>query len=195
MSTRNVKITIIAGSPNKVSRLNGLTQFVEENLRASGNVQVNWVRAVELPPEDLIYARFDSPDVREANGKVEEADAVVVASPVYKASYTGVLKTYLDLLPQKALEGKIVLPLFIGGTISHLLAIDYALKPVLAALGARHVLGGVFAVDGWVTKSDQGGYELTEELKARLEDSVAELIREIAWRVRRTEEPAGEAVK
>ncbi|GCL70635.1 FMN reductase (NADPH) [Paenibacillus naphthalenovorans] len=188
MAKQNLKIAIIVGSPNKVSRLNGLTRFVEEKLQASGNVQLNWVQVTELPPDDLIYARFDSQDVRLANGKVQEADAVIVASPVYKASYTGVLKTYLDLLPQGALEGKIVLPLFIGGTISHLLSIDYALKPVLAALGARHVLGGVFAVDSWVTKTEQGGYELEEELKSRLENSVAELIRETAWRIERKRE-------
>ncbi|MGG1600794.1 MULTISPECIES: NADPH-dependent FMN reductase [Paenibacillus] len=188
MAKQNLKIAIIVGSPNKVSRLNGLTRFVEEKLQASGNVQLNWVQVTELPPDDLIYARFDSQDVRLANEKVQEADAVIVASPVYKASYTGVLKTYLDLLPQGALEGKIVLPLFIGGTISHLLSIDYALKPVLAALGARHVLGGVFAVDSWVTKTEQGGYELEEELKSRLENSVAELIRETAWRIERKRE-------
>lgn len=188
MAKQNLKIAIIVGSPNKVSRLNGLTRFVEEKLLASGNVQLNWVQVTELPPDDLIYARFDSQDVRLANGKVQEADAVIVASPVYKASYTGVLKTYLDLLPQGALEGKIVLPLFIGGTISHLLSIDYALKPVLAALGARHVLGGVFAVDSWVAKTEQGGYELEEELKSRLENSVAELIRETAWRIERKRE-------
>jgi FMN reductase len=195
MAKRNLKITIIAGSPNKVSRLNGLTQFAEKKLQASGNVQINWVHAAELPPEDLIYAKFDSPEVQRANEKVQEADAVIVASPVYKASYSGVLKTYLDLLPQKALEGRLVLPLFIGGTISHLLSIDYALKPVLAALGARHVLGGVFAVDSWVTKTDQGGYELAEELKSRLEDSVAELIRETAWRVEKAQEWTENAVK
>lgn len=182
MATRNAKITIIAGSPAKVSRLNGLTQFAEEKLQAAGFARPESVRVNELPPEDLIYARFDSPDVGEANRKVDEADAVIVASPVYKASYTGVLKTYLDLLPQKALEGKIVLPLFIGGTISHLLSIDYAMKPVLSALGARHVLGGVFAVDSWVAKTDQGGYDLSEELKARLDAAVDELIRELEWR-------------
>ncbi|MDQ0896682.1 NAD(P)H-dependent oxidoreductase [Paenibacillus sp. V4I7] len=61
-----------------------------------------------------------------------------------EASYTGVLKAFLDLLPQKGLECKVVLPLAVGGTISHLLAIDYALKPVLSALGARNILQGVY---------------------------------------------------
>jgi len=184
MGDRKLKVALIEGNPNKISRLNGLTRFVEEKLLASGKVEIDWIRAAELPPEDLIFAKFDSPEIRRANERVEQSDAVIIASPVYKASYTGVLKAYLDLLPQKGLEGKLVLPLMIGGTAAHLLSIDYALKPVLSALGARHILGGVFAVDSWVTKTEQGGYELTEELKSRLEDAMADLIRETALRVR-----------
>ncbi len=62
--------------------------------------------------------------------------AVVVATPIYKAAYTGGLKALFDILPQSALRGKTVLPLATGGSPAHLLAIDYALKPVLSALGA-----------------------------------------------------------
>ncbi|MCG6197676.1 NAD(P)H-dependent oxidoreductase, partial [Anoxybacillus sp. LAT_38] len=90
--------------------------------------------------------RFDSPAILEANRIIAKSDAVVVATPIYKASYTGVLKSFLDLIPQKGLEKKIVLPLAIGGTIAHLLAIDYALKPVLSALGANHIFTGVYAL-------------------------------------------------
>ena len=61
---------------------------------------------------------------------------MVVSTPVYKAAYSGVLKVFLDLLPQFGLAGKVVLPLVTGGTASHVLAIDYALRPVLLALGA-----------------------------------------------------------
>ncbi|MDF2720617.1 MAG: reductase [Paenibacillus sp.] len=181
MAANPLKIAIIVGSPSKQSRLNGLTAKVEQKLRDE-EAQVDLVIVNELPPEDLIYAKFDSPHIQKANAIIEQADAVVVASPVYKAAYTGVLKTYLDLLPQKGLEGKIVLPLFIGGTISHLLSIDYALKPVLSALGARHILSGVFAVDSWVSKTDQGQYDLSEELQTRLESAAAELVQEARLR-------------
>ncbi len=61
--------------------------------------------------------------------------------------FSGALKTLLDLLPERALEGKIVLPLATGGTIAHMLAVDYALKPVLNALKAQEILHGVFADD------------------------------------------------
>jgi FMN reductase len=119
---------------------------------------------------------------------VEKADAIIVASPVYKASYTGVLKTYLDLLPQKGLAQKIILPLFIGGSIAHLLTIDYALKPVLSVLGARTILAGVYVVDSLVKRNEQGQVELATEVKQRLDDSLQELLEVTDWQVKRGKE-------
>ncbi|MBO9610250.1 MAG: NADPH-dependent FMN reductase [Paenibacillaceae bacterium] len=172
-----MSIVIISGSPSARSRLSGIVEQVKAAIAAEGQ---EWTEIAvrELPPADLLHAAFDSPAIAEAVGKVEQADAVVIATPIYKASYTGILKAFLDLLPQKGLERKIVLPVAIGGTIAHLLAIDYALKPVLAALGARHVLGGVFVQDTHVTWSEQGQAVLDAETGARLNGAVKELVRE-----------------
>ena len=88
-----------------------------------------------------------------------------------------------------------VLPLFIGGTIAHLLAIDYALKPVVNALGGTNILGGVFAVDQWVSRTEHGGFELTEELKDRIDASISELTleleRDAVFRNQDRQEPLG----
>ena len=84
----------------------------------------------------------------------------MVATPVYKAAYSGVLKVFLDLLPQSALKGKTVLPLATGGSPHHMLALDYALRPVLQSLAARHILPGVYATDGQVTLTPEGAYQL-----------------------------------
>ncbi|WP_175400395.1 NAD(P)H-dependent oxidoreductase, partial [Streptomyces prasinopilosus] len=84
------------------------------------------------------------------------ADGVVVGTPVYKASYSGVLKALLDLLPQYALAGKTVLPLATGGSIAHVLAIDYALRPVLSSMGAAHIVQGRFILDEDITVHDDG---------------------------------------
>lgn len=65
-----------------------------------------------------------------------------------------------DLPPKRALEHKVVLPLLIGGSIAHLLAVEYALKPVLSVLGARIQLAGVYAVDQWIVRAEDGGYDL-----------------------------------
>ncbi|ASS98096.1 MULTISPECIES: NADPH-dependent FMN reductase [Geobacillus] len=169
-----LNIVILNGNPSSTSRLNGLIEYAERALRQKG-FAIEQIHVADLPADDLVRARFDSPAIAAANQKVEKAQGVIIASPVYKAAYTGILKAYLDLLPQKGLQHKVILPLFIGGSLAHLLAIDYGLKPVLSALGARYLLGGVYAVDQWVTRLPEGGYSLPEELKRRLDESLSEL--------------------
>lgn len=176
------KVTVINGIPTLGSRLTAIIALAEEFLAKEG-IEVNHVNVGELPPEDLIQTKFESEAIVKANALVAEADAVIVASPVYQASYTGVLKTFLDLVPQKGLTGKIILPLFMGGSLAHLLSMDYSLKPVLSALGARHILGGVYAVDSQVARTEQGGFVVAEELQARLQDNIQELVRETKRRI------------
>lgn len=179
------QVVILSGSPNPGSRLTGITQYVETHLSQKG-ITFNHITVASLPAEDLIHARFDSPAIVEAAALVEAADVVIIASPVYKASFTGVLKTFLDLLPQKGLTDKFVTPLFIGGTIAHLLSIDYSLKPVLSALNAKHFGSGVYATDSQIARVDAGvgesQFELNEELKQRLDGAVAEIVEELRTR-------------
>jgi FMN reductase len=99
---------------------------------------------------------------------------VIVATPVYKAAYTGVLMAFLDLLPQLGLTGKTVLPLATGGTVAHVLAIDYGLRPVLQSLGARHVLQGLFIVDKLLTRTAAGELEIEHEARGRLDALLSE---------------------
>ncbi|GAB2803269.1 hypothetical protein GCM10027073_39690 [Streptomyces chlorus] len=91
-----------------------------------------------LPAEALLGADFRHPAITGAAALFERADAVVIGTPVHKAAYSGLLKSLLDLLPQYALAGKSVLPLATGGSTAHVLAIDYALRPVLSSMGAAH---------------------------------------------------------
>ncbi|MFX3632457.1 MAG: NADPH-dependent FMN reductase [Candidatus Pristimantibacillus sp.] len=179
------KVVIVSGSPNPGSRLTGITQYVEQQL-ALQKIEVKHITVASLPAEDLIHARFDSPAIIEAAAIVEAAEVVIIASPVYKASFTGVLKTFLDLLPQKGLQNKFVTPLFIGGSIAHLLSIDYALKPVLSALNAKHFGSGVFAVDSQIARIDAGvgesQFQLNDDLRVRLDAAIAELIEELSHR-------------
>jgi FMN reductase len=169
------KAVIISGATSNNSRLNGIEQEVKAFLTRE-RIEFEQIKVRELPPEDLIYAKFDSPEIVEANKKVESADAVIVLTPVYKASYTGVLKTYLDLLPQKGLANKIILPLVIGGTFGHLLMIDYALKPVLSALGATTILNGVYTLDSQVERIGDQQYELHSEVHERLHKALTDLV-------------------
>jgi FMN reductase len=113
---------------------------------------------------------------------VARADVVLVATPIYKAAYSGLLKTFLDLLPADALRDKAVLPLATGGSHAHLLALDYALKPVLGALGARHLLDSVFAADPQLPPHEAGGYVPDAALLQRLDRALAPLLQGAAAR-------------
>lgn len=166
-------VVTISGSPGSPSRTSGLNDRVAVALAAQG-FDVQAINVRELPPGDLIHARVGSEALRKPLGLIEQARGVVVATPVYKASYTGVLKSFLDLLPQFGLSGKVVLPLATGGTLAHVLAIDYALRPVLGALGAQHVVGGLFVLDKLITQNPDGTIVLDPEIAARLDAVVDE---------------------
>ncbi|PFH89078.1 NADPH-dependent FMN reductase [Bacillus sp. AFS088145] len=173
-------IVIISASSSPNSRLNGILQFVKEKWVKEGK-NVCEVNVGDLPPESLIKSDFNNEKIKEALNKIENSIAVVIAGPVYKASYSGVLKTFLDLIPQSGLRNKVVLPIFIGGTIAHLLSLEYALKPVLSVLGGNHFVSSVYAIDDWVIRDDQNHFSLSNELVERLNKATEELSEELIW--------------
>jgi FMN reductase len=167
-------ITSLSASPSERSRSAWLTQFALTRLegRADRHEDI-LVRA--LPAEALLSADVQHPEIAAAVRAVEAADLVIVGTPIYKAAYSGLLKVFLDLLPPDALRDKLVLPLATGGSPAHFLALDYALKPVLSALGARHVLDGVFATDAQLRRHEAGGFVPEPDLIARLDRALAPL--------------------
>lgn len=84
---------------------------------------------------------------------VAEADLLVVASPIRRASFTGLLKSFLDLLPDGALEGTVAIPVMVSRTQRNSLAADVHLRPVLQALGASCPTAPVFALESRVSSS------------------------------------------
>ena len=176
MSTSG-SVLLVAGSPSAPSRSSALLEAVGTRLALRG-VRVERLAVRDLPAQALLAADASHPALQRAADQLAAARAVVVATPVYKAAYSGALKVFLDLLPQSALQGKAVLPLASGGSPHHMLALDYALRPVLQSLAARHILAGVYATDSQVTLTPEGAYQLQAELAQRLDDSVAALATE-----------------
>ncbi|WP_026425289.1 NADPH-dependent FMN reductase [Actinokineospora inagensis] len=148
-------IVVLSGSPSATSRTAALAELLAARLRTDGHT-ARLIRVRDLPPVALLHADVTDPAIVEVAAAIEAADGVVVASPVYKSAYTGVLKALLDLLPQFALAGKTVLPVLTGGSPAHVLALDYALRPVLSSLGAHHVVPGWFVLDQHITVTDAG---------------------------------------
>jgi len=79
---------------------------------------------------------------------VARSDLAVIASPTYKATYTGLLKTFLDKFTGgTGMQGVVTVPLMLGGAWNHALAAELTLKPVLAELGATTALPGLFLLE------------------------------------------------
>ena len=168
---------LIAGSPSERSRSAALLDAVAQRLSVRGAL-VDRVHVRDLSPQALLLADAHHRSISQAVAQVAAARVLVVATPVYKAAYSGVLKVFLDLLPQTALQGKTVLPLATGGSPHHMLALDYALRPVLQSLGARHILPGIYATDAQVTVTPEGAYSVGRDIAIRLDDAVNMLVTE-----------------
>jgi FMN reductase len=173
-------VVTISGSPSTPSRSLALAHHVGGQLRTRG-LDVDEITVRDLPATELFAGRTSDPSVAAAIALIERADAVVVVTPIYKAAYSGVLKSFLDVLPQFALAGKVVLPLATGGSLAHVLALDYALRPVLASLGAQHVVNGLFVLDKTLAMSERG-LAIEADVEQRLTGVVDDFAASVARR-------------
>jgi FMN reductase len=177
-SDPNMNVVLLGGSPSAPSTTWRLLQLVGERLVELGHRTVS-LQVRELPAQALLRADVADPAIADAVALVAAADAVVVATPVYKASFSGVLKLFLDLLPQDGLDGKLVLPLATGGSQSHMLAIDYALRPVLASLGPRQILPGIYSTSEQLPWHPERGLQVAPAIAARVETGAQHLSHEL----------------
>jgi FMN reductase len=173
-----MNVLLLGGSPSAPSTTWRLLQLVGERLAAQGHRTVA-LQVRELPAQALLRADLSDPAIREASALVAEADAVVIGTPVYKASFSGVLKAFLDLLPQFGLAGKLVLPLATGGSQAHMLALDYALRPVLASLGPRQILPSIYATSEQLPWHPERGLAPAPTIAARIDAGIEHLAHEL----------------
>ncbi|MCI3946255.1 NAD(P)H-dependent FMN reductase [Pseudomonas syringae] len=184
-------VVSLSGSPSPKSRSGVVLAHAGRWLQEQG-VGVTTLRIRDFNAEDLLFARFDSPQVLAFIEAVSQADGLLIGTPVYKASFSGALKTLLDLLPERALHGKVVLPLATGGSIAHMLAVDYALKPVLSALKSQEVLHGIFAIDTQIAYGDnEEGGTLDDILTERLHEGLEHFYHGLQRRLQARHQQAG----
>ncbi|MFG2827665.1 NADPH-dependent FMN reductase [Streptomyces sp. NPDC048434] len=163
----------VSGSPSATSRTARLLRHLDDRLADEGH-HVIPLDVRELPAEALLGADFGHPAIVEATELFARADGIVIGTPVYKAAYSGLLKSLLDLLPQYALTGKTVLPLATGGSTAHVLAIDYALRPVLSSMGAAHIVQGWFVLDRHLAVRDDGALSVDPGAQEGLDQVLAQ---------------------
>ena len=140
-----MEAVLISGSPATASKSRTLLEHARARLEAAG-CSTTVIDLTSIPADALLGRRKDDTRVLEALSAIQAAGIVVASSPTYRATYTGLLKTFFDLLPQDALAGKIGLPILTGGGPSHQLALDHTFRPLFASVGATTV-NGVYGYD------------------------------------------------
>ncbi|MGN2635370.1 NADPH-dependent FMN reductase [Nocardia takedensis] len=136
-------VTVVVGNPKPASRTLTAATLVAQGLRPDATPEV--VDLVTLGPGLLGWG---DPAVGEAARKVAESELVVFASPTFKATYTGLLKLFLEQFDGgTGLAGVLAVPLMLGAGPAHALAPDLLLKPVLVEIGATAALPGLYLSD------------------------------------------------
>src|SRR5436190_10931007 len=133
----------ISGSRSATSKSRVLVEHALAQLEARGAA----VRLIDVAtlPADALLGRGSASQLTDALARVAEARIVVAGTPVYRATYSGLLKVFFDLLPQDSLIGKVGVPIVTGHGAAHSLSVDHGMRPLFASLGATVVASGVYA--------------------------------------------------
>lgn len=132
---------VVVGNPKPASRTLHAANYVATELAGHAPDLV-----VDLAEVGAALLDWQSAAVGDLVGQVARADLVIVASPTFKATYSGLLKLFLDRFAAGQLTG-VAVPLMLGGGPAHALAPDLSLAPLLTHLGGLVPTGGLYVLD------------------------------------------------
>ncbi|WMD21612.1 FMN reductase [Achromobacter seleniivolatilans] len=158
--TRPLRLVAVSGGMQRPSKSAALAEHLLDLIADEVPCEQHLVELGQLAPQFAgAVWRSQLPDVVERElGVVEQADILVVTTPVYRGSYTGLFKHFFDFLHQDALIDKPVLLAATGGSDRHALMIDHQLRPLFSFFQARTLPLGVYATD-----KDFAGYRVQDE--------------------------------
>jgi len=146
------RLVVLVGHPKPHSRTHGVAAQAGRLLQ-----QALAAERLELPDPTVVDLADITPQLVDRHGRNRVADAavrtvcgatvLVTASPTFRASYSGLLKYFLDLLPRDGLEATVVLPVMTAGLPSHRWAVDTTLRPVLLELRALVPTRGIAVLE------------------------------------------------
>jgi FMN reductase len=145
-STRG--ITVVVGNPKANSRTRAVGEAIAARAADAAGLPADTTTTVielaELGPQLFDWS---SAEVRSATETLADSSLAVIATPVYKASYTGLLKSFLDWFGQTGLSGVTAVPVMVGASATHALAVEVHLRPVLIEIGASLPSRGLFVLE------------------------------------------------
>lgn len=170
------RIVGIAGNLTRPSRTRTLVAAVLHEAAARGLGETELYDLVDAGPElgATLQREGAVRHVGDILSAIERSAVLVVASPVYKASYTGLFKHLFDLIDPKALEGRPVLIAATGGSDRHALVIEHQLRPLFAFFAANALPISLYARNGDFVSSEELAPHVTPNI-ARAVDQIAAL--------------------
>ncbi len=128
-----LKVTIVVGNPKPASRTRRVAETLVQTLLRPQEYDLEVIDLADHVDEIFTWP---SETMTTLNGSVAASDLVVFASPTYKATYTGLLKAFLDRYPANGLAGVTAIPVHTGADFTHAMGATFTLAPLLAELGA-----------------------------------------------------------
>ncbi|WP_457964451.1 FMN reductase [Arthrobacter sp. D1-29] len=169
METRRITVLSAGLGVPSSSRLlaDQLATSAERQLTDAGyrvRTDVVELRDLAVDIANNFVTGYAAPRLADVVSGVEASHGIIAVTPVFSASYSGLFKSFIDILDPKALEGKAVLLGATGGTDRHQMVLDYALRPLFSYLRTRIAATGVFAGPQDWGNADQGSSPLSDRI-------------------------------
>jgi FMN reductase len=164
-------IAVVVGNPQPESRTRLVAEEVARQLAERSGAEV--LPTIELSEVADLLFRFPAAEVDTLLETVAGADVVIVASPTYKATYTGLLKAFLDRYGNAGLATVTAVPVLTIGAPVHALAVEVSLRPLLVELGASVPTRGIAFPAGAVDERERIVGEWVEAEWPRIEAALA----------------------
>lgn len=164
MSKQSPQVLLIAGSPSASSRSASLQERLASLLRAQSVTSRVVYATTDFPASELLQGSIDADSIREFREQVARAKVVVFATPIYRATYSGVLKILVDFIPPEALENKPVLALATGRSDEHFPLVRGAFDALFSAFRGTRPLPTLvvsdyqFSSDGSLERSAEAAF-------------------------------------
>ncbi len=149
-----LKVVVVCGNPKANSRTLGVAEAVAKKVTATTGRENVSTHIIDLANFGGQLFDWSSESVKAEVAALSGADLAVIASPTYKASYTGLLKSFLDWFGQTGLASVVAVPVMVGGSAIHALAPEVFLRPLLVEIGAIVATRGLFILDGELDQLD-----------------------------------------
>ena len=156
----------LVGNPRPRSRTYQMVAAVAEAFATAAGGRVETL--IDLVDLKAWLFEYGAAELTEPLRQVLSADVLVVGSPVYKATYTGLLKAFCDHVVQGQLSGILALPTMMGGAYQHALAVEHELRPLLVELGATCATPSLYVLESQVDELPALAASYVERLAASI---------------------------